>query len=521
MSLFKPDPPTPPNPIETARASTSTNVATGVANAYLNNVNQVTPQGSLNYNATGSHTWHDPVTNTDYQIPTFTATQTLSPTQQAIQGQTEAAQYNLAGMANAQSGRISGLLSNEMDTSAPINTQAYLRDMQQGGDPGFQWGKELMARGMSADDFVKMHYKAAQAAGDIRTAGVMSGGDPSAITNVGKASTSFNAGGPIQTGFGGYGGITNTYGPADNFSADRQRVEDSLMQRMNPQLQAERQSVEQRLADQGIRYGSQAYSSAMDDYNRQSNDARFAAVGQAGGEQQRMNQMAAQLAAFQNQAQAQGYEQAQGLAQFGNQAQAQQFTQNAALEAFRNAGLAQQISQAQSGFNAQQAARNSWLQEQYARRNQPINEISSLLSGSQVSQPNFVNTPGSQIATTDIGGLVNQNFQNQMSVYGQQSQNANAAIGGVLGGAAGLIRSDERVKNVGDRIGTVFAANEDDKRKPLPVYEYTYKDDPASTPHVGPMAQDVEKVDRKAVKTIGGVKHIDTRRVMGNILRAA
>jgi hypothetical protein len=35
------------------------------------------------------------------------------------------------------------------------------------------------------------------------------------------------------------------------------------------------------------------------------------------------------------------------------------------------------------------------------------------------------------------------------------------------------------------------------------------------------MAQDVEKIDRGAVKNIGGVKHIDTQRVMGGILRAA
>src|SRR6185436_13721148 len=172
---------------------------------------------------------------------------------------------------------------------------------------------------------------------------------------VGRAATSYDPGGQIQSTFGDAGDITRSYGAGD-FSQDRQNVEDSLMARMNPQLARERSSVEQRLADQGIRYGSQAYSSAMDDYNRQANDARFAAVGQAGGEQQRMNQMAAQLAAFQNQAQGQSYEQAQGLAQFGNQAQGQQFTQNAALEAFRNAGLAQQISQAQSGFNAQQAA---------------------------------------------------------------------------------------------------------------------------------------------------------------------
>ena len=129
------------------------------------------------------------------------------------------------------------------------------------------------------------------------------------------------------------------------------------MARMNPQLARERGNIEQRLADQGIRYGSQAYSSAMDDYNRQATDARFAAIGQAGDEQQRLNEMAQAQAAFQN------------------QAQGQQFQQNAALGRVRNAGLAQQLAQAQSGFNAPNAARNQYMQEQYAQRNQPLNEI--------------------------------------------------------------------------------------------------------------------------------------------------
>lgn len=468
--MSKPDPPTPPNPYETARAATSTNVATGVANAFLNNVNQVTPQGSLNYNATGNYGWTDPTTGQVYQIPTFTATQTETPQGQAIRAQNEAAQYNLAGMANAQSGRVSSLLS------TPFS-------------PG---------------------------------AGAPAAGDPNSIMNVGRAATSFEGGGPMRTGIGPVGDITQSYAPEGNYSADRQRVEESLMQRMNPQLAMERQGVEQRLADQGIRYGSQAYSSAMDDYNRQANDARFAAIGQAGGEQARMNQMAAQEAAFRNQAQSQGYEQALGQAGFENQARGQTFTQNAAQAAFQNAGLAQQIAQAQSGFNAQQAARNAYMNEQFAQRNQPINEITSLMSGSQVQNPNFINTPGSQIPTTDIGGLVNQNFQQQMGVYGQQNQNWQSMMGGLLGLGAGAMKlSDEREKENIDRVGTVFAYNEEAERKQLPVYEYEYKNDPASLRHVGPMAQDVEKVDPRAVKNVKGRKMIDTRRVMGNILKAA
>ena len=82
--MSKPDPPTPPNPIATAAAQTGTNVSTAVANAFLNNVNQNTPDGSLSYDVTGNHAWTDPSTGQTYKIPTFTATQTLSPTGQQL-----------------------------------------------------------------------------------------------------------------------------------------------------------------------------------------------------------------------------------------------------------------------------------------------------------------------------------------------------------------------------------------------------------------------------------------------------
>jgi len=473
MGLFKPDPPTPPNPYQTAAAATGTNVGTAIANKYLNNTNQVTPQGSLTYNQSGNYSWSDPATGQVYQIPSFTATQTLSPQQQAIQAQQEAAQLTMAGMGASQAGRAAGVLSREVDYSG------------------------LPAR---------------------------PGAD--AINNVGKAATSFEGGGPIQSQFGDAGAITRTYGPEDNFSADRQRVEESLMARMNPQLERERASVEQRLADQGIRYGSQAYTSAMDDYNRQSNDARYGAISQAGQEQQRMNAMAGSLAAFQNEAQGQAYNQALGRGTFENAAQGQRFGQNATQASFGNAGLAQQLAQAQSGFNAGQVARNSALQEIYSQRNQPLNEIAALLSGSQVSQPNFINTPGSQIATTDIGGLINQNFQNQMGVYNAQNQNAQGTLGGLLGlggklGAAAITASDRRVKKNIRPMGTVFSATANGGRAELPISEWSYKDDPKGERHVGPMAQDVEKIDPGAVTEIGGVKHIYPRRVMGSILRAA
>ena len=470
MALFKPDAPTPPNPYQTAAAQTGTNVATGVANAFLNNVNQNTPQGSLSYDVTGNYDWTDPSTNTKYSLPRFTANQTLSPQQEAINNNNQSAQINLSNIAKNQSWNIGQLL----DT--PFNPN--------------QWAPQA--------------------------------GDPSSITGLPKAATSYDTGGEIQRTFGDAGDITRSYGAGD-FSQDRQNVEDSLMARMNPQLARERSNVEQRLADQGIRYGSPAYAAAMDDYNRQATDARFAAVGQAGQEQQRMMDMAAQQAGFQNAAQQQAYDQAQGRGSFANAAQAQQNAQNAALAGFGNAGLAQQLGQAQSGFNAMNTDRARSMQEQYQQRNQPLNEITALMSGSQIQAPSWANTPQNQIATTDFAGIMNANAQLQSQNY-QTAQSAwNSTMGGILGAAGavggGWARSDRDVKENIVPMGTVFAADEDGERKQLPISEWSYKGDPAR--HVGPMAQDVVKVDRGAVKSIGGVKHINTRKVMGSILRAA
>jgi hypothetical protein len=273
-----------------------------------------------------------------------------------------------------------------------------------------------------------------------------------------------------------------------------------------------------------------------------------------------MNDMAAKQAGFQNAAQMQAYQQAQGRGEFANAAQQQNYAQslgagsfanaaqqqqnaqNASQAGFYNAGVGQQLAQAQSGFNAQNAARSQYLQEQYAQRNQPINEISALLGQTQVQNPSLTNTPGSQIATTDIGGLINQNFAQQSQNYQSANQSWQSTMGGLLGlggklGAAAIMSSDRRVKENVKRMGTVFTADidhdepgrklstldvdRDEPRAELPIYEYSYKDDPASIRHVGPMAQDVEKYDKRAVTEIGGVKHIYPSRVMGGILRAA
>jgi hypothetical protein len=497
MGLFKDDPPQPPNPVQVAGAQTSANVSTAIANAFLNNVNQTTPLGSLNYNQTGTYSFTDPSTGTAYNIPQFTANQTLSPAQQQIQNTNQTAEQNLSNLAAQQS----GMLTSELGTP-----------------------------------FTGANAPAA--------------GDPNTLNIAGPAST-FGASGPIQTSLGNYGSQQNTFGPAGDithsygpgdFSSDRANVEQALYGRLNPQLDRERSNIEQRLADQGIRYGTPAYTAAMDDYNRQANDLRLGVTQTAGQEQQRMMDMAAQRAGFQNAAQQQEYLQAQGRGTFANEAQQNtfqqtlgasnfanaaqqgQFSQEALRGQFANTAQAQQVAQAQARLNAQNATRAQYLTEQYALRDQPINEVTALLSGSQVHQPTFQNITEGQIPTTDIAGLMNTNFNQNFQNYQQQNANTNALLGGILGAGGKIgagVLSDRRAKEDIHRMGTVFAADNEGAEHELPIYKYAYKDDPASTQHIGPMAQDVEKIDPEAVVTRGGMKHIRTDHVMGSIMRAA
>lgn len=81
---------------------------------------------------------------------------------------------------------------------------------------------------------------------------------------------------------------------------------------------------------------------------------------------------------------------------------------------------------------------NTAQQSALTERNQPLNEISALLSGSQVSMPNFGSTPTPGVAPTDYLGAVNQSLaQSNLGTQMQAQRNAgiNSGLFG-LGSAA-------------------------------------------------------------------------------------
>lgn len=78
--------------------------------------------------------------------------------------------------------------------------------------------------------------------------------------------------------------------------------------------------------------------------------------------------------------------------------------------------------------------RGQAVQEALTERNQPINEITALMSGGQVQQPNFTNTPTAQVGAPDVAGMTYQSYQ--MGPYAQwqnQQQNNQAMMGGLFG----------------------------------------------------------------------------------------
>lgn len=152
--------------------------------------------------------------------------------------------------------------------------------------------------------------------------------------------------------------------------------------------------------------------------------------------------------------------------------------------------------------------RGQAVQELLTERNQPLNEINALLSGSQVAQPNFINTPQTQVAGTDYQGAVRDSYNAQMQAYQANQGGTNAMLGGLFGLAGTLggswLRSDRRLKTDIIRVGTLDNG--------LPVYGFRYAD--GGPYQIGLMADEVQAVHPEAVKRVDGWDLVDYERAV-------
>jgi hypothetical protein len=244
------------------------------------------------------------------------------------------------------------------------------------------------------------------------------------------------------------------------------------MARLEPQIAKNRVSTETQLVNQGLRPGSEAYNNAINLLGQQENDQRTQAVLQGLGLDMSANaqgyNQALSSGQFGNLAQAQNfgqglagqsltnqakaqnfgqgnieqqiYNQAQGQ-NFGqgvtsqnltNQAAGQNYTQNYNTTAFNNAAQQQQFAQNTQKAAFENQARQQALAEAIQQRQMPLNEISALMSGSQIQNPVFQPFTGATVAAAPIAQTMQNAYAGQMNAYNQEMASQNAQTGGLF-----------------------------------------------------------------------------------------
>lgn len=143
--------------------------------------------------------------------------------------------------------------------------------------------------------------------------------------------------------------------------------------------------------------------------------------------------------------------------------------------------------------------RGQSVQEALAERNQPINEISALMGGGQVQSPNFVNTPTPGVNGTDVAGITNNAYNQNMQAY-QSKMSGLLGLGTALGG---WVFSDVRLKSNIERVGT--------HKLGIGVYDY----DIFGKRERGVMAHEVADVMPEAVRKHGDFYQVNYSMIGG------
>ena len=486
-----------------------------------------------------------------------TITQTLTPQAQATLDAQQRVQRALAGLGEQGLGTASRVLGTGFNPNlAGLQTNlgnagqiSQAPDLSRYGQASgnvnagqISQAPELSQYGMAGANVNAQGVNAGPQAGQYG----MSSGGPSA------GQYGYAGGGPQSGQYGFASGGLNTSNVAAMPVSAGMTGQQAIMSRLAPQLEKSDAAMRQRLANQGLVAGGEAFENAMLSQNQQKNDL--------------LTQAALQGIGLDTAANAQGFNQALAAGQFGNQAVGQNFGQGVTAQQLQNAGIAQNFGQGQAanaaqnaaigqnfnqGLSAQQAqnaaaqqlynqnmgvqglqnqavgqnqqaalsqqqaqlaaqqqgfgqnvtqqqlsnqaitqnqqaalqqqqaalaaqnqqfnqllqggqfgntAQQQSLQQQLALRNQPLNEITGLMGGSQIQMPQFQGYQGSNIAAAPVMAGAQAAGQAAMDQYGIQSSNVNAANAGLYNLAgAGLMAakfSDRRLKSNIEHVGT-------------------------------------------------------------------
>jgi hypothetical protein len=205
-----------------------------------------------------------------------------------------------------------------------------------------------------------------------------------------------------------YSNVAAVPTPQD-FEADRQRatkaIYDQQYNLMKPDLDLQRQNLENQLAQTGNPMGSESYNNQMDRFSRNYNNT---------------------LQQLSNQAITGGYN-----------LQNQLFNQG-------NVARQQQIAMDQLPYNTTQQMRSDQISENQLLRNQQINELSNILLGREsITLPIGANYNQAALRAPDLAGLTQSAYNSQLqgynNAYNAQQQSSNAATSGLFSLASAAV----------------------------------------------------------------------------------
>jgi hypothetical protein len=260
--------------------------------------------------------------------------------------------------------------------------------------------------------------------------------------------------------------------------AERMRIENALFDRMRPIHDQQQTALDAKLANMGITAGSEAYNRASQRLGDQQSRERFNALEMGGNEMQRLLNMQIAEGQFENTARQNQQGMDINTTGFNNNVSKDRFGQDMTISEYQN------------------KLRQQAITEQMMQRQMSLNEMNALLSGQQVQMPSMPQFNGAAASQpTQYLPAAQLQGQAQLDAFNAQNQSANSftsglfGLGGSLGSAAMFAFSDSRLKKIIKRVG---------EAQGIPLYLFKYLG--SNTEHIGPIAQEVQKVRPDLVK---------------------
>jgi hypothetical protein len=453
----KPSAPEPPDYAAAAKAQGEANINSALGTTYLNQQNQVTPQGTLtyDYDQANGHTLPDGTV-----IPNTTVTTKLSPEQQHLYDQNVGLSTGLNDLA------ATGLRYVGQAVDGPLRAEQFGPQVKGPGvqsvalpsrtQPNLQ--SSFAAGGPVQTSFGATPNAQLQQSGQLGSINLNTPSYQTGLADAGAINGNVSAN-ARTSGIAGAGNIQQSYGygnladapKVEDFAAERDRTTDLLMQRLQPYIDRQQSALDTKLANRGINLGGRGYDTAQRLNATNVNDQRIAALLAGSQEQQRNFNNAMGI-------RQQGVGEATAEGNFYNAGQAQQFGQNQARSAFdlqaSNDDFSQRLNSANFGNNAQGQAFSQGLagaQFGNAARQQGFADQMGLAgANSQIASQNIANTlaGNNQALSAQQQEFAQAQARGQFANTAQQQQFAQNAGQAAFGNETALQGQSAELANV-------------------------------------------------------------------------